>query len=47
MQKSVQKKSALRWTLASGARGVVDAVNKFTWTADVRWRKGTAWPVSE
>ena len=26
---------------------VVAATNKFTWTTEVLWRKGTAWPLSE
>ena len=34
-------------TLTSGVRGIVDVMNKFTWTAEVLWRKGTAWPLSE
>ena len=34
-------------TLASGVHGVVDATNKFTWTAEVLRRKGTAQPLSE
>ena len=34
-------------TLASSVRDVVDATNKFTWTAEVLWRKGTARPLSE
>ena len=33
---------------ASGICGVVDMMNRITWTAEVLWRKkGTAWPVSE
>ena len=27
------------WTPTSGVRSVVDAMNKFTWTAEVLWRK--------
>ena len=27
------------WTPASGVHGVVDATKKFTWTAEVLWRK--------
>ena len=32
------------WTLASSVHGVVDEMNKFTWTTKVQWRKrdGTA-----
>ena len=26
---------------------VVSAMNKFTWTIEVLWRKGTAWPLSK
>ena len=26
-------------TLTSGVRGIVDVMNKFTWTAEVLWRK--------
>ena len=35
------------WTLASDIHGVVAATNKITWTAEVLWRKGMAWPLSE
>ena len=35
------------WTLASSVHGVVDVTNKITWTAEVLWRKGMAWPLSE
>ena len=34
-------------TPASGVCGVVDVMNKITSTAEVLWRKGTAWPFSE
>ena len=36
----------LMWTPNSGVRGVVGATNKITWTAEVLWRKGTAWLLS-
>ena len=39
--------SPLMWAPASSVRGAVDATNKFTWTAEVLWRKGAAWPLSE
>ena len=32
-------------TLTSSVHGGVDAVNKFTQTAEVLWRKGRAWPL--
>ena len=35
------------WTLASSVPGVMDVTNKFTRTAEVLWRKGAAWPLSE
>ena len=37
----------LMWTPASSVLSVVDATNKFTQTAKVQCRKGTAWPLSE
>ena len=35
------------WTPASGVHAIVDPTNKFTWTAEVLWRKGAARPPSE
>ena len=32
-------------TSASSVRSVVNARNKFTWTAEVLWREGIAWPL--
>ena len=37
----------LMQTPTSSIHGVVDVTNKFTRTAEVLWRKGTAWPLSE
>ena len=37
----------MMWTLTSGVCGVVDVTNKITQTAEVLWRKGIAWPLSE
>ena len=34
-------------TPASYVCSVVDVTNKFAWTGEVLWRKGTAWPLSE
>ena len=42
--------SKIQWCDADpGLRGpcVVAAMNKFTWTTEVLWRKGMAWPLSE
>ena len=42
--------SKIQWCDADpGLRGpcVVAAMNKFTWTTEVLWRKGMAWPLSK
>ena len=43
---SIRHVSVAIRTQACGVRGVVGATNKFTLTAEVQWRKGTAWPLS-
>ena len=39
---SIRHVSVAIRTQACGVRGVVGATNKFTLTAEVQWRKGTA-----